>query len=274
MYFTRSVWHTSYPAILGHDVRKAHGNNKPPQLMAECISFFTRPGMLVLDPLAGVGGTLLGAYLCGRRGFGIEIEQRWVDIYQCVCAREGIEPMQLTCDDYRLTLPLIRSGSIDYILTDPPYGPYKKKTMSAVGASRQNRKTDLAIAGVHAGDIGNCLTYDAFFAEMAVLFGECYRVLRSGGYMTFFMRDNVEEGEYQFMTAELSRCAKDVGFQPRGVTIWYQNGTRLRPYGMPNKYCPNFCHHNVVTLYKRRESELARAERATRKKLEKEQKIA
>ena len=42
-------------------VRKAHGANKPPRLMARLIEFFTRSGELVLDPFAGVGGTLLGA---------------------------------------------------------------------------------------------------------------------------------------------------------------------------------------------------------------------
>jgi len=235
MYFTRSVWNTSYTAVLGHDLRKEHGNNKPPQLMAECISFFTRPGMLVLDPFAGVGGTLLGAHLCGRRGFGIEIEQRWVSIYQRVCASEGIAPMQFTCDDQRLVLPLIQDGSIDYILTDPPYGPYKKKTMSTVAASRQNRKTDVNIEGVNGQDIGNCTTYDGFLAAMEEVFHECWRVLRPGGYMTFFMRDNVANGEYLFTTAELSGRAKLAGFQPRGVTIWHQHGARLRPYGMPSE---------------------------------------
>ena len=41
--------------------RRVHGANKPPRLMARLIEFFTKPGELVLDPFAGVGGTLLGA---------------------------------------------------------------------------------------------------------------------------------------------------------------------------------------------------------------------
>ena len=61
LYFTKSLWTTAYPSELGHLERKAHGANKPPRLMARLIEFFTRPGELVLDPFAGVGGTLLGA---------------------------------------------------------------------------------------------------------------------------------------------------------------------------------------------------------------------
>ena len=61
LYFTKSVLTTAYPSELGHVARKAHGANKPPRLMARLIEFFSRTGELVLDPFAGVGGTLLGA---------------------------------------------------------------------------------------------------------------------------------------------------------------------------------------------------------------------
>ena len=61
LYFTKSLLTTAYPSELGHAARKAHGANKPPRLMARLIEFFSRTGELVLDPFAGVGGTLLGA---------------------------------------------------------------------------------------------------------------------------------------------------------------------------------------------------------------------
>ena len=51
--------------------------------MARLIEFFTLPGQLVLDPFAGVGGTLLGAAICRqpRHALGFELEQRWADVY-------------------------------------------------------------------------------------------------------------------------------------------------------------------------------------------------
>ena len=55
LYFTKSVWGTAYPSELGHNLRKQHGANKPPRLMARLIEFFTTSGELVLDPFAGVG---------------------------------------------------------------------------------------------------------------------------------------------------------------------------------------------------------------------------
>jgi DNA modification methylase len=48
LYFTKSVLTTSYPSVYSHALRKKHGANKPPQLMAQLIEFFTKTGMSVL----------------------------------------------------------------------------------------------------------------------------------------------------------------------------------------------------------------------------------
>src|SRR5690349_4864270 len=91
LYFTKSVWSTAYPSELGHAARRAHGANKPPRLMARLIEFFSKPGELVVDPFAGVGGTLLGAAICRgpRRALGIELDPRWVAVYERV-VREAL----------------------------------------------------------------------------------------------------------------------------------------------------------------------------------------
>src|SRR3989304_3949542 len=84
LYFTKSLWTTAYPSELGHAARKGHGANKPPRLMARLIEVFTRRGEMVLDPFAGVGGTLLGAAICRtpRSALGFEIDPRWATIYE------------------------------------------------------------------------------------------------------------------------------------------------------------------------------------------------
>ena len=70
LYFTKSLLTTAYPSELGHAARRVHGANKPPRLMARLIEFFSRSGELVLDPFAGVGGTLLGAAIARRAAAG------------------------------------------------------------------------------------------------------------------------------------------------------------------------------------------------------------
>ena len=82
LFFTNSIWETNVPPDATHRLRKAHGAIKPPQAMAELVRFFSRKGERVLDPFAGVGGILLGAVLEERRALGIEVERRWVDVFE------------------------------------------------------------------------------------------------------------------------------------------------------------------------------------------------
>jgi DNA modification methylase len=87
LYRSKSVLQTAYPSAYGHKLRKRHGANKPPQLMRDLIEFFTKPGERVLDPFAGVGGTLIGASLCGRTALGIELNPEWTAVYGKVSSR-------------------------------------------------------------------------------------------------------------------------------------------------------------------------------------------
>src|SRR4051794_37929233 len=151
LYFTKSLWTTAYPSELGHALRKAHGANKPPRLMAKLIEFFTKPGELVLDPFAGVGGTLLGAAICRspRRAIGFELDQRWADVYAAVVAQQGGDGLadigtkdpvgerpfdasgcKLEVGDAVAFLADLADDSVDFVATDPPYNPQLKLTMA------------------------------------------------------------------------------------------------------------------------------------------------
>ena len=81
---TKTVISKIYPSNLQHKLRSQHGGQKPPELCADLIKIFSKKGQKVLDPLAGVGGTLLGAALCEREAIGIELNQKWIDIYNNV----------------------------------------------------------------------------------------------------------------------------------------------------------------------------------------------
>ena len=39
-----------------------------------------------------------------------------------------------------------------------------------------------------------------------------------------------------------------VGFVTKGDLIWYQAGTRLRPYGYPRSFVPNIVHQHILVL--------------------------
>ena len=279
LYFTKSVWTSAYPSELGHDRRRAHGANKPPRLMARLIEFFTRSGELVLDPFAGVGGTLLGAAIARgpRRAIGIELDARWATVFaQTVAALlaehdgagpqlvdlgvndpggvRGFDPsgLELLIGDARTMLKEFETGSIDFVATDPPYNVQLPMTMAGgpLAEAHRNRRTDYAMVSDLPGDLANLPDYAAFLDAMGGILGEVHRVLRPGRYAVLIVRDAYQGGRYVFTAADLAARADAAGLVPKGDIAWYQAGTRLRPYGYPRSFVPNIAHQHILVLRK------------------------
>jgi DNA modification methylase len=279
LYFTKSLLTTAYPSELGHSARKAHGANKPPRLMARLIEFFSRTGETVLDPFAGVGGTLLGAAIARgpRRAIGIELDPRWAAVYERVvldlsAERDGLGPelvdlgtadpggprrfdpsgLEFRVGDALAQLPEIPADSIDLVATDPPYNLQLPMTMAGgpLAEAHANRRTDYAMISASSVDLANAVDYPAFLDRMGTAFGELYRVLRDGRYLVVIVRDAYQGGRYLFTGSDLAARAATVGFVPKGDLIWYQAGTRLRPYGYPRAFVPNIVHQHILVLRK------------------------
>ncbi len=277
LYFTKSVWQTAYPSELAHAARRAHGANKPPRLMARLIEFFSRTGELVLDPFAGVGGTLLGAAIARgpRRAIGIELEPRWVAIYERLVGdlsaeRDGAGPVlvdlgpsdpggprgfepsgcELRLGDALALLPQLPDGSVDFVATDPPYNVQLRLTMAGgpLARAHANRRTDYAMVTQDPADLANSPDYPAFLDRMTAVLAELRRVLRPGRYACIIVRDAYQDGRYVFTGSDLAARAAAVGLVPKGDLVWYQAGTRLRPYGYPKGFVPNIAHQHILVL--------------------------
>ena len=83
---------------------------------------------------------------------------------------------------------------------------------------------------------------------MARLFGQLRRVLRDRGYAVVIVRDAYQDGRYRFVASDLAARAEPHGLVPKGDLIWYQAGTRLRPYGYPHAFVPNIVHQHILVL--------------------------
>ncbi|MEO7664797.1 MAG: DNA methyltransferase, partial [Candidatus Limnocylindrales bacterium] len=259
--------------------------------MARLIEFFTKSGELVLDPFAGVGGTLLGAAIARgpRRAIGIELSPRWAAVYAAVVAAAAAEHggegprlvdleaqdpggprsfdpsgSELRVGDARELLRDIPDASIDFIATDPPYNVQLPMTMSggALSETFRNRRTDYAMVTDDPADLANAADYNAFLDAMEEILAQLARVLRPGRYAAVIVRDAYQAGEYRFTGADLAARASRAGLVPKGDVIWYQAGTRLRPYGYPNVFVPNITHQHILVLRRNPET-AARRKRAT-----------
>ncbi len=242
-FWTRTVLSKIYPANLQHKLRSQHGGQKPPQLCADLIKVFTKSGQTVLDPLAGVGGSLLGAALSGRKAVGIELNQKWIDIYNEVCALEDLECFQVYNGDANEVLPTLTPGCADFILTDVPYWimDQVKKTRSS-----RDRKTNLS-----KFNDKSLQSKEEWLNEMKAIFVHAAPILKIEGYMAVFIGDMYNGKEYHFLAADLARTISSIGeYTLKSDMIWHDDSKALHIYGYPFAYIPSVIHQHILIFRK------------------------
>ena len=96
------------------DYLRAHPTVKPVVMIADALKDCTRRNEIVLDAFCGSGATLLAAERVGRRGYGLEIDLRFVDVavrrWQMAAARDAVHAGSgLTFEEVRQ----LRAGKIN-----------------------------------------------------------------------------------------------------------------------------------------------------------------
>ncbi|MGR6319950.1 TRM11 family SAM-dependent methyltransferase [Micromonospora soli] len=101
-----------------------------PAIAAHAIAAYTQPGDLVLDPMCGIGTTLVEAIHTGRDAIGVEYEPRWSNIADTNIThahQQGAtgHASVVRGDATRLAslLPAALAGQVALVITSPPYGP-------------------------------------------------------------------------------------------------------------------------------------------------------
>ncbi|OIQ11237.1 DNA methyltransferase [Neomoorella thermoacetica] len=263
LYWTDTLYITAYPPDATHPLRKKHGAMKPPEVMAEIIRFFTKKGELVLDPFAGVGGTLLGAALAGRASLGFELDPRWVDIYRTIqrdfviaggVFRRREETVstgseidgEMRQGDCLELLRQLEGESVAAVITDPPYGINH-------GARGFPGETNFNMTSPRrSGDLGQAPDLESFLARLQDIGREIHRVLWPGRYLVMLVGDRYQEGEYVPLGFLVAEAMRQVGFKFKGVKIWSNKATRrpLKPYAVKSVFVPNITHQNILILRK------------------------
>lgn len=257
-YALRSVLATRYPTSgpegYAHALRRAHPSPKPPQLMAELIRFFTRRGGRVLDPFAGVGGTLLACALEGRRGVGVELSPEYAAVYARVCDDLGLAPQTLLVGDARRLAEHreVSSEPFDLILTDPPYAQMMAKPKT--GERKKQGRGDATPFTADQADLGN-LGYREFLPALREVLAGALAFLKPRGHLVLFAKDLQPTRAHHNMlhadiTAELLKLP-ELSF--RGYRIWHDMSQNLYPFGYPFAFVANQVHQFILIFRKEAE---------------------
>jgi adenine-specific DNA-methyltransferase len=144
-YGNRSYGDNSYPGVT------------PAAVIWNSLMRYTRPGDLVVDPMAGSGTALDVASELGREVKGFDLQPQRPDIEE---------------NDAR-NLPLA-TRSTDFVFIDPPYSTHIRYS------GRDN-----CIGELHSGSA-------AYFEAMQKVFNELFRVLKDERFLTLYVADSYE----------------------------------------------------------------------------------
>ncbi|MCI0687546.1 MAG: hypothetical protein L0Y54_09960 [Sporichthyaceae bacterium] len=107
----------------------AHPARMLPAIAAHAIATYSRPGDLVLDPMCGIGTTLVEAVHASRDAFGVDLEPGWVALARANIAlarrQGGTGHGRARCGDAARLAALVpppMRGNVALVLTSPPYG--------------------------------------------------------------------------------------------------------------------------------------------------------
>jgi modification methylase len=196
----------------------AHPAKMLPALARQAITAYTTPGDLVLDPMCGIGTSLVEAVHLDRQAIGVEYEPRWADL-----ARANIEHATaqgapgaagvITGDARHLDRLLDPGlhGRVGLVLTSPPYGPCVHGVVTAQpgrGVAKRHARYSTDPANLaHVGE-GRLLHAFEQILTAAVPF------LRPGGVVVVTARPWRRDGMLVDFPAAVSQAAQAAGLVP------------------------------------------------------------
>lgn len=183
-----------YSVSIWSDIRKTkqetelkHPAMFPGALAHRLITCFTPPdASLILDPFAGVGSTLLAAKELGKDAIGIEISPEFAQIAERrvdqMLPFAGQTEVQIHTADSRELYRYVSPGSVDMVVTSPPYWDILLQKRTADNKEQRDY-------GDTSADLGKIQNYEKFLLELRKVFEQVYNVMKPKSYCCVIVMD-------------------------------------------------------------------------------------
>jgi tRNA G10 N-methylase Trm11 len=198
-----------------------HPGKMLPEIARRAIASYSEPGQLVLDPMCGIGTTLVEAIHLDRHAVGVELEPRWATVAQDninLALSQGATGAAhaIPGDATDLGCGLLDSyaGRVRLVLTSPPYGSSlhgQVETRHGQIAKYDNRYShnprNLAQLPHHRP----VRDRPAFHEALRDVLRACRRMLAPDGYLVLTARPYRQQGELVDLPGQLETLAADAG---------------------------------------------------------------
>jgi DNA modification methylase len=225
-----SVWTTaqSSPAAQRKDKytpeSTAHPAKMLPEVVRHAVTHYTQPGELVLDPMCGIGTTLVEAVRLGRRAVGVEYEPHWVQVAnanldvareQGVGGEEGIDARVFHGDARQLVtlLPPEYVGQAALVVTSPPYGPSTHGQVSVAPGAGVQKYHHLYGNTLDRGNLAN-IGHHRLLAGFTRILAALRTFLKPGGHIAITIRPWREHAELIDLPSQILTCGRAAGLIP------------------------------------------------------------
>ena len=216
-----SVWPTAQQPARAQragryvELSGTHPARMLPAIAARAVTTYTAPGDLVVDPMCGIGTTLVEAVHLGRDAIGVEYEQPWADLAAGNLAHARSQGAtgegEVICGDGRHVAGLVdpaARGLVALALTSPPYGPSLHGKVTAVPGGGVRKSHDR-----YSKDPANLahVGLDGLLDAMGVMLAGVASLLRPGGTVVMTVRPWWRDGRLVDLRGALARVGEQAG---------------------------------------------------------------
>ncbi|MHA1995380.1 MAG: DNA methyltransferase [Candidatus Hodarchaeales archaeon] len=241
-----------------------HPAKFPEILIRKFITFFTKPGELVVDPFLGSGSTVLAAKQCNRNAIGIELSERYIQI-----SKERLAPLVALpysslystqekgywyiIHDNSMNLTDIWSkqgySEIDLVITSPPYWSQLDRTEMRQ-KERKNKGLDTKYSDLDRLDLANIKDYNLFLETQKNIFTQIHGLMKPKGYLVVITNNVFTEGKLFPLAYDTATSISDTDWILKDEKIWLQDDKRLLALGVNNAWVGNRCHQYCLIFRK------------------------
>jgi modification methylase len=204
------------------DVSGIHPAKMLPAIAARAIATYTEPGDLVVDPMCGIGTTLVEAVHLGRDAIGVEYEEPWAKLARANVAFAGTQGAtghgEVVTGDARHVVGVVDAsvrGLVALVVTSPPYGASlhgQVRVRPGKGLEKSHDRYSKDPANLaHVG-------LERLLAATGQILAGCAQLLRPGGFVAMTVRPYRQAG----LLVDLPGALVDVG-ESAGLVLYERN---------------------------------------------------